>query len=162
MPDLALNPLPLKDPQGGTLSLTRASGIGAAIVALLTTINDSWNTIFGADTPSWAKPVFLMVVVGAWSAIAAADLLARGYKAGQQAAAKGGLQVIPMPPLEATDTRREDEACTVAGARFDPAKPGDPAFLVIKKEGTSEWVSHSDLKFKAVSGAGEDRSAPRR
>lgn len=148
MPNLALNPLPLKDPEGGALSLTRVSGIGAAIVALLTTVNGSWNTIFGADTPTWAKPVFLMVVVGAWAAIAVADILSRGYVAGQKAAAVGGLQVIPMPRMDAVDTRKRDQECVVAAARLDPAQRDDPAFLVIRLDGSSEWVPGSDLNFR--------------
>jgi hypothetical protein len=145
--DLALNPFPLKDPEGGALSLTRLSGIGAAIVALLTTVNGSWDTIFGSDTPTWAKPVFLMVVVGAWATIAAADILGRGYVAGHKALAAGGTQTIPLARLKATYEKGTDQKCAVAAARLDPAKPNDPEFLVIKADGTTAWVPHGDVNF---------------
>jgi hypothetical protein len=110
--NLALNPLPLEDPKGGALSLTRVSGIAAAIVALLTSVNASWDAIFGASTPTWAKPVVLMVVIAAWAVIASSDLLARGYVKGhkviaeaEKEAATAGTRVIPMPGLSAVDTQ---------------------------------------------------------
>lgn len=53
--NLALNPLPLKDRGGGAFSLTRVSGIGAAIAGLLTAINPAWNAIFAKNTPIWGQ-----------------------------------------------------------------------------------------------------------
>jgi hypothetical protein len=110
MPDLALNPLPLQNPEGGALNLTRLSGIGGAIVALLTTVNGSWNAIFGAHTPNWAKPVFLAVVVIAWAAIACADLLGRGYVAAHRALAAA--QIIPLAGIRATYTKAPTNAAS--------------------------------------------------
>src|SRR5919204_6862042 len=117
--ELALNPLPLKDPGGGALSLTRVSGIGAVIVGVLTTVNGSWDAIFGSNTPSWAKPAFLMAVVAAWAGVAAADILGRAY-----ARTRTAPSIIPMPTvLHARDTRRADEDCVVAAVRGDANHP---------------------------------------
>ena len=146
---LALNPLPVKDPKGGALSVTRATGIGAALIAVLTAFNGSWNTIFGESTPTWAKPAVLMVVIAAWAWVAAADLLGRGYVAAHRAIAKGGTQVLALPGLKATDLKGADQDCFVTGARLDPDKPDDPEFLVMKGDGTAAWVPHGDLNFYA-------------
>jgi hypothetical protein len=142
--NLALNPLPLKDRGGGAFSLTRVSGIGVAIAGLLTAINPTWNTIFAAHTPSWAKPVFMMVAVFAWAIVAAADILGRSrINAGQ-----GAIQVAPLPTvLAVTDTRDVDEACQVVAIRTDPATPGETAFLVVKSGQGAEWVGQRDLVF---------------
>jgi hypothetical protein len=138
---LALNPLPLEDPEGGALSLTRVSGLAAAIIAVLTTIDGSWETIFGADTPEWAKPVFLMAVVGAWALVAAADIVGRGYAAGR----KG--QVIPLPEgLTAVYFPAANQKWTVAGMR--PTSNDDAEFLLVKADGRSRWASRDDLEFE--------------
>lgn len=141
---LALNPLPLKDRDGGAFNLTRVSGIGAAIAALLTAVNPAWNAIFAKDTPTWAKPVFMMVVVVVWAVVAAADILARGrIKAGE-----GGVQVTPLPAaLRATDTRGADQACQVVAIRTDPAAPGETTFLVVRAGQVAEWAGQEDLVF---------------
>jgi hypothetical protein len=143
----ALDPLPLKDPKGGALSVTRATGIGAAIVAVLTAVNGTWNTIFGSSTPTWAKPVVMMVVIGAWALVAAADLLGRAYVAAHRAVAKGGTRVIPVQSIPAKYEKGTDQDCLVAAARLDPDKPDDPDFLVLKADGEAAWVPHGDLKF---------------
>jgi hypothetical protein len=176
MADLALNPLPLEDPKGGAKSLTRVSGIGAAIVAVLTAVDGTWDTIFDTDTPTWAKPVFMMVVVGAWAVIASADLLGRGYVKGHELAAeaakeggkttaeaqkevakataeakkdvaKGAIRVITLPGLSAIDKRDQDQSAVVTAARVSASAPDDPTFLVMREDGSTRWAAASDLKF---------------
>jgi hypothetical protein len=142
---LALNPLPLQNPNGGAFSLTRVSGFGAAVAGLLTAINPTWKIIFGADTPTWAKPVFMMVVVLAWALIAVADVLGRSYVGGQRSA-----RVTPLPAtVKAKDTKGSDQLCEVVAVRFDPADQDNPSFLVVKAGEGSEWVEHGDLVFQA-------------
>ena len=121
-PTPALNPLPLKDADGGALNLTRVTGLGAALVAVLTTINGAWETIFGTTTPDWAKPVVIMSVIAAFAVVAAADILGRGYVAGR----RGG--VIPLPDgLLAGYTPGTDQRVHVVAVVIGVLNPTSPS-----------------------------------
>src|SRR4051794_33669405 len=111
----ALNPLPLKENEGGALNLTRFTGIAAFLVALFTTINGAWNTIFGKHAPTWAKPVVMIAAGAIFAVVAAADMLARGYRAGHRD------KFVALPKLiPAKDDRGTDQDCVIVGIRVDP------------------------------------------
>ena len=137
------NPLPVEDAKGGALNLTRFSGIGAALVLVATTFNESWDTIFGEETPNWAKPVVIIAVIAAFVVIAAADILARGYAAGQRA------EIIPMPDgLKAVLTPGRDETVRVAAVRFRRTEDHSSEFLIVKEDESTMWVGREDLEFE--------------
>jgi hypothetical protein len=138
----ALNPLPLAENEGGALNLTRLTGLGAALVAVLTAIDGVWDEIFGADAPTWAKPVVMISAIAAFSVIAAADILARGYAAGRRG------DIIPMPDgLTATYTPGRDQQVFVAAVRFRRTEDGDSEFLIVKPDKTTSWASKEELDF---------------
>jgi hypothetical protein len=137
------NPLPLEDAKGGALNLTRFSGIGAALVLTATTFNDSWDTIFGEETPKWAKPVVIIAVIAAFVVVAAADILARGYAAGQRA------EIIPMPDgLRAELIPGPAQTVRVAAVRFRRTEDDSSEFLIVKDDQSTTWVGREDLKFR--------------
>ncbi len=144
----ALNPLPLKNADGGALNLTRFTGLGAALVAVLTTFNGAWNTIFGATTPNWAKPVVIISVIATFALVAAADILGRSYAAGRRGA------VIALPDgLAARYTSGTDQRVHVAAVRYPSDQPGDAEFLVLKNDNSTSWVSTDELDFANVPAA---------
>jgi hypothetical protein len=139
----ALNPLPLSDNEGGALNLTRVTGLGAALVAVLTAFNGSWDAIFGENTPTWAKPVVIIAVIAAFAVVSAADILARGYAAGRRA------ELVPMPDglsgtLYEGGNKRSPEVAIVA-ARYSAAEDGKAQFLVVKADKSTEWVGLDKL-----------------
>jgi hypothetical protein len=139
-----INPFPTeKDPDGGTLNLTRFSGVGAALVAALTAFEGSWDKIFGEETPEWSRPVAVIAIIASWSVIAASDILARGYAAGRRE------QIIAMPEgLEATlDEPGPNPTVTVAGVRFNRKVSGDADFLVVKPDGRFHWATRDVINF---------------
>jgi hypothetical protein len=139
----ALNPFPLKENEGGALNLTRFAGIGAALVAVLTTVNGSWKAIFGGSAPNWAKPAVLMVVIGAWALIAVADILGRGYAAARR------YKFMALPrTIPATDVRGKDEDCEIIGVRVDPDDEEQLGYLVVKASKTPEWVPGASIEFR--------------
>jgi hypothetical protein len=136
------DPLPLKDNEGGALNLTRVTGLGAALVVVLTTFNDSWETIFGSNAPSWAKPVVVISVIGAFAIVASADMLARGYAAGQRG------DIIPLPDgLPAKFTVGEDQDVSLVAVRYKAEEENTSEFLIVKSDKSTAWVSRSDLAF---------------
>lgn len=139
----AINPLPLKDNEGGALNLTRVTGLGAALVAVLTTFNGAWETIFGESTPDWAKPVVIISVIGAFAVVAAADILGRGYVAGQ----RGDVFRLPAG-LTATYTLGKDEEVALAGVQYGRANDENAQFLVVKADKSTAWVHSDDLVVK--------------
>lgn len=144
----ALNPLPLKDSNGGTLNLTRFTGLGAALVAVLTTFNKSWNAIFGKTAPEWAKPVVVMSVIATFAVVAAADILGRAYTAGRRGA------LIRMPDgLVAAYTPGTDQRVSVVAVRYRSAKPDECEFLIVKQDDSVEWATTDQLDFKKVPAA---------
>jgi hypothetical protein len=139
-----INPLPTeKDPDGGTLNLTRFSGLAAALIAVLTAFEDSWDTIFGESTPEWSRPVAVIAIIASWSLIAASDILARGYAAGRRE------QIVAMPEgLEATlDEPGTNPKISVAGVRFNRKVSGDADFLVVKSDGKFHWATREEINF---------------
>lgn len=139
-----VNPLPVADADGGALNLTRFTGLGAALVVVFTAINDSWDIIFGADTPKWAKTVVIIGAIGAFAVVAAADILGRGY-----AAARRG-DMIAMPDgLTATldTTGSRDPEVRVVGVRFRRAEEEDSEFLIVKSDKSTAWVGRDKLDF---------------
>lgn len=139
----ALNPLPLKDNQGGALNLTRITGLGAALVAVLITFNGAWTTIFGAETPRWAKPVVIMAVIATFAIVAAADILARGYTAGQTK--RAGPTIFQLPKgLRATYLVGPDQEVALTAVR---ERPEDLQFLIVMDDKTTAWVAPGDLRF---------------
>jgi hypothetical protein len=144
----ALNPLPLKESEGGALNLTRVTGLGAALVTVLTTFNGSWETIFGGNPPGWAKPVVIMSVIAAFAIVAAADILARGYAAAE----RGDFIALPdglSATLDVEGTR--DPAVTVVAARFRRTEDGDSEFLIVKDDKSTAWVGRGKLDFSRAS-----------
>jgi hypothetical protein len=141
----ALNPLPLQDNEGGALNLTRVTGLGAALVTVLTAFNGAWETIFGANTPNWAKPVVIMSVIGAFAVVAAADILGRGFAAGQRGA------LIPMPDgLTAAYRPGTDQKVAIAAVRFQRTEDDAGEFLIVKEDKSTIWANTDDLDFEAV------------
>lgn len=142
----ALNPLPLEDNQGGALNLTRVTGLGAALVVVLTTFNGSWDTIFGTNAPDWAKPVVVVSVIGAFAVVAAADILGRGNAAGRRGA------MIPMPEglNAAYEPGTDQEVVVVAAARFRSTEDDNAEFLIVKDDHSTTWASRDELSFKNV------------
>jgi hypothetical protein len=141
----ALNPLPLKDSGGGALNLTRFTGLGTALVVVLTTFNKAWETIFGKTTPEWAKPVVIMAVIATFAVVAAADILGRAYAAGSRGA------MIPMPPgLVAAYTPGTDRRVSVVAVRYRSTAPDDSEFLLVPDDGTMIWASRGDIDFAQV------------
>jgi hypothetical protein len=144
----ALNPLPLKDANGGALNLTRFTGLGAALVAVLTTFNGAWTTIFGATTPDWAKPVVIMSVIATFAVVAAADILGRAYAAGR----RGG--VIRMPAgLVAAYTPGTDQRVSVVAVRYRSTEADNSEFLIVKEDNSVLWAGNDDLDFAKVPAA---------
>jgi hypothetical protein len=141
----ALNPLPLADNEGGALNLTRVTGIGAALVTVLTAINPIWEQVLGASTPNWAKPAVVISVIATFAIVAAADILGRGFAAGQRGA------IIPMPDgLTAALTPGTDQKVAIAAVRFQRTEDDNGEFLIVKKDNTTVWASKDDLDFGAV------------
>ena len=141
----ALNPLPLKDADGGALNLTRFTGLGAALVAVLTSFNGAWNTIFGTTTPDWAKPVVIMSVIATFAIVAAADILGRAYAAGL----RGG--VIPLPDgLVAAYTPGTDQRVSVVAVRYRSTETDNAQFLIVKKDNSVLWAGNDKLDFAKV------------
>ena len=141
----ALNPLPLQDNDGGALNLTRVTGLGAALVTVLTAFNGVWDTIFGTETPNWAKPVVIISVIATFAVVAAADILSRGYTAGQ----RGSL--IPMPDgLTATYRPGTDQKVAIAAVRFKRTEDDAGEFLVVKEDNSTVWADRDDLDFGTV------------
>jgi hypothetical protein len=139
-----INPLPTeKDPDGGALNLTRFSGVGAALVAVLAAFEDSWDKIFGAATPEWSRPVAVIAIIASWSLIAASDILGRGYAAGRRE------EIIAMPEgLEATLDQpggAQPKKVSVAGVRFNRKVSGDADFLVVNSDGKFDWATREEL-----------------
>jgi hypothetical protein len=140
----ALNPWPLKDPQGGALSLTRVTGFGAAVVAVLTTVNKAWDRIFDPTAPHWAKPVVMISVIGGFALVAVADILARGYAAGRRG------DIIPMPDgLAATyDVKgSRDLEVQVVAVRFRRTEKDSSEFLIVKPDKSTTWAGRGELDF---------------
>lgn len=141
----ALNPFPLQDNEGGALNLTRVTGLGAALVTVLTAFNGVWETIFGENTPNWAKPVVIISVIATFAVVAAADILSRGYAAGQ----RGSL--IPMPDgLTAAYRPGTDQKVAIAAVRFQRTEDDDGEFLIVKEDKSTIWASRDDLDFGTV------------
>lgn len=139
-----VNPLPVDDPQGGALNLTRFTGLGAALVAFLTAFDGIWNRLFGEGAPSWARPVVIIALLTTYSVIAAADILARGYAAGRRG------DIIPMPTgLTATYKPGTDEktAVTIAAVRFRRAENDSSEFLIVKENKSTAWAGRDELDF---------------
>lgn len=144
----ALNPLPVKDANGGALNLTRFTGLGAALVAVLTTFNKSWNTIFGASTPDWAKPVVIISVIATFAVVAAADILGRAYAAGRRG------EVVRLPDgLVAAYTPNTDVRVRVVAIRYRSAQPDNSEFLVVKADESMLWAATAELDFANVPAA---------
>lgn len=139
-----VNPLPVQDPQGGALNLTRFTGLGAALVAFLTAFDGIWNRLFGEHAPTWARPVVIVALLATYSVIAAADILARGYAAGRRG------DIIPMPPgLTATYKPGTDQRATVliAAVRFRRAENDSSEFLIVTGDGSTVWAGRDELDF---------------
>lgn len=141
----ALNPLPLKESNGGALNLTRFTGLGAALVAVLTTFNQSWTAIFGKSAPEWAKPVVIMSVIATFAVVAAADILGRAYTAGRRGA------LIRMPDgLVAAYTPGTDKRVSVVAVRYRSAQPDECEFLIVKPDNSVQWATTDELDFARV------------
>jgi hypothetical protein len=147
---LDVNPLPVPDANGGALNLTRFTGLGVALVGLLTTIEKSWKAIFGADAPDWAKPVVMISAIAAFAVVAAADILSRGYAAGRRG------DMIAMPEgLTATWDKpgkragHQDPVVSVVGVRFRRAEEEDSEFLIVEEDKSTHWVGGGELGFAA-------------
>jgi hypothetical protein len=140
---LTVNPLPVEDSQGGALNLTRFTGLGAALITVLTAFDGTWERIFGEGAPTWARPVVIIAVIATFAVVAAADILARGYAAGRRG------EVIPMPEgLTATyETPDPNEKVVVAAVRFRRAEDDSSEFLVVKKDKSTSWVGRDELDF---------------
>lgn len=137
------NPLPVDDSKGGALNLTRFSGIGAALAVAATAFNESWETIFGADTPRWAKPVVIISVIAAFAVVAAADILSRGYASGRRGA------IIPMPVgLTAELIPGPAQQVGVVAVRFRRTEDDSSEFLIVKDDKSATWVGRDDLRFE--------------
>jgi hypothetical protein len=144
----ALNPLPLKDSNGGALNLTRFTGLGAALVTVLTTFNKSFVTIFGKATSDWVKPAVIMSVIATFAVVAAADILGRAYVAGR----RGELVRLPEG-LVAAYTPKTDERVSVVAVRYRRTQPDDSEFLVIKEDKSTLWATSDELDFAKVPAA---------
>jgi hypothetical protein len=138
-----LNPLPVDDPKGGALNLTRLTGLGAALVAFLTAFDGIWNRLFGEHAPGWARPVVIVALIATFSVVAAADIIARGYAAGRRG------DVIPMPEgLTATYiTGGKAREVVVAAVRFRRAEDDSSEFLIVKRDASTVWVGRDKLDF---------------
>lgn len=138
-----VNPLPVEDPKGGALNLTRFTGLGAALVAFLTAFDGIWNRLFGEHAPGWARPIVIVALIATYSVIAAADILARGYAAGRRG------DIIPMPDgLTATYiTRSKAREVVVAAVRFRRAEDDSSEFLIVKRDNSTRWVGRDELDF---------------
>lgn len=142
------NPLPVADADGGALNLTRITGLGAALVAVLTTVEKSWHAIFGDDAPGWAKPVVMISVIAVFAVVAAADILARAYVAGRRG------DIIPLPEgleamwdMPAKPVGQRDPVVRVVAVRFRRAETEDSEFLIVEDDKSTHWVGRNELGF---------------
>jgi hypothetical protein len=141
---LKVYPLPVEDPQGGALNLTRFTGLGAALVAVLTAFDGIWNRLFGEHAPGWARPVVIVALLATYAVIAAADILSRGYTAGRRG------DIIPMPKgLTATYKPGTDDRAqvTVTAVRFRRAEDDSSEFLIVKEDDSTAWAGRDELEF---------------
>lgn len=139
--NLAGNPLPLDDNEGGALNLTRVTGLGAALVVVLTAFEDSWDKILGEGTPTWSRPVVIVAVIATFGIVAAADMLARGYTAGRRG------ELVPMPDgLEGTiDESGRNPTVAIVAARYLATEDGKAEFLVVKEDKSTAWIASDKL-----------------
>lgn len=137
----AVNPLPLSDNEGGALNLTRVTGLGAALVTVLTAFNGSWDAIFGNQTPTWAKPVVIIAVIATFAVVAAADILARGYAAGRRG------ELVPMPDglVGTIDQHGANPKVAIVAARFCATEDGNAEYLVVKEDKSTAWIASDKL-----------------
>ena len=137
----AVNPLPLSDNEGGALNLTRVTGLGAALVTVLTAFNGSWDAIFGKQAPTWAKPVVFIAVIATFAVVAAADILARGYAAGRRG------ELVPMPDglVGTIDQRGANPKVAIVAARFCATEDGKAEYLVVKEDKSTAWIASDKL-----------------
>jgi hypothetical protein len=132
---------------GGALNITKGAAIGAIIVALITTINGSFDIIFGGDVPTWVKPAVIIATIAVWGLIAAADVLGRAYASGQKT-----LRTSALPGgLKATYTK---DGVTVANymvvaVETDGSGTADHnKYLITKADQQPNWVEATSLTFQ--------------
>jgi hypothetical protein len=144
MANLAGNPLPLDDNEGGALNLTRVTGLGAALVVVLTAFEDKWDVILGDRPPGWARSVVIVGVIAAFAIVAAADMLARGYAAGRRG------ELVPMPD-GVTGTidvpTGPNPPVAIVAARFHATEDGKAEFLVVKEDKSTAWIASGKVNF---------------
>ena len=136
--------------EAGALRVTTASGFGAGVVVLVTTINPVFEAIFGEQqvTPG-VKAAIVIAAIVSWAFIAAVDIAARSYATSQQrlATATHAPQIAAAPAgMTVKKTRGTDvPGFFVAAIRYDRAKPGSADFLLVKQGEAPEWVPGSEL-----------------
>ena len=135
----------------GSLNLTLASGLVAAIATILNAFPGMITKIFGGTTPSDAvRAAIFLGIFAAFAVIAAADILARGYASGRKSgpiitAVPHGLKVS-RPALVAAD----ENNWTVSAVEVTPSATGGPAsmrYFVTKAGKDPAWLEEKDIKF---------------
>jgi hypothetical protein len=137
--------------KSGTLATTRGSGYLAVIlVGVLIGLDglgwDRWDSL-GNSTKWWIG----VAIVAAWTAIAAADSIARGIASSKPD--RSGVAMLPTG-VEATLTTGTDRNVHVLAVRLpEDDDPGKATWLVAEKDGSAAkatWVEAKELKFPAT------------
>ena len=150
-----LNPMAEGSPDtdaitGGTLNLTKTSTYIAALAALFVGI----DPLFGQAFPDSLKPTagvkaaIIIAVIGAWSIMIAADLLARAYASAHQSTSSPVMITAPGRLYAKVTTGPDDPDWLVAGIQVTPSDPPKTTVLLAKKGKAAKWVDVDDVEFQ--------------
>ncbi len=130
--------------KAGELRLTKASAIGAALVALAAAIEPVFEAILGGDPEPGHKVAIFVAAIGAWALVASADMISRSH-----ATAHTQPQVAPIQQaLTVTYTKGHDETgYAVVAVRTVSEDPAGAQFLIVKAGKPPVWASQDDLRF---------------
>ena len=145
---------PSKDVIGAsTLRTTWISGIVAALLAVGTSWDSLWKTVYNTDPSPAVKTAVLITILAAWAAIAIADMAVRAYATAHTSNPPepgGPWQVTPLAAAaEATLTQKEGTtlAVVVVASRVDARSGETIQFLILVPNGSAEWVDSGSLAF---------------
>ena len=124
--------------QSRSMRLTLGSAVGASIVALAAAIEPVFEAVFGGKATPGIRAAVLIAVIAAWTLVAVADLLARGYATAH----------TRLPGLKATIARATEESGFFAvDFRPAPNDPGKVEMLLVKPGRKPEWIPASDIRI---------------
>ena len=140
-----------------TTNLTIGSA-GAGVVAFVLTFWDqAFETIFGKNASEATRQWIVLALIGAFAAIAVADLIARAIataaherawsRVASAAVSQSGVAAV-VPAQSAKSTNGVDRDGLVAVA--ERTRKGSKQFLLVKADAEPAWVDANDVSFERV------------